>query len=656
MFNRTYETITRRLQLKPWFPSTTPDEKGPTQITCKGEQTTGPSPRFPYKKLSGTDIRLVKLLPGDNDDSIECLVDQIPLDSEPKYYALSYVWGDPSDTRKITLNGQPFDVTKNLYEALYQFRQLPELDYVKDYIWIDAICINQSDDDEKSREVPRMTEIYRCSIYTLIWLGPCGPPTGKSYLRKFLRKTLLHRDFGSKASHLENITKPTGPTAEDVLEELFKKWYYFMLEMPDEDLNDDEEALRRGFGNSLNALLKAVAEILTRPWFSRTWTIQEACMCKYSVAYIGRHCIPLGALEDLVKMLYRVYRPIMMPPGVRRIVAVSRIRNMHDSMHEQGNSEFNPVSMGTAEAFARLLVETQHKKCQNPRDQIYGILGLLEYLGKDIPAELMPDYKQPYEELYWRCTAYIIRHTGSLQLLGCTGNKVESGPSWVADFRYLLSINSHLKCKSSASLSPDDRTLSVHGFMIGTYEDYIGRSAEITISPQLEGIHDHLSSRLREIDKQIITPSAEMRDTTIEECLDGFFKTSRVLLDRWGIESCRGTFRQLCDVRDGNFSKLKKELDGSHYSQLYFINEEFKSAFMLLSDGSVARLLRQNIEVQPGDVVCLFKGAAQASVLRPCGGDYTFLTQCDIRTRPLVFEKYDESFWEGRELTEFRLV
>ncbi|KAI2782035.1 hypothetical protein F4815DRAFT_465076 [Daldinia loculata] len=83
--------------------------------------------------------------------------------------------------------------------------------------------------------------------------------------------------------------------------------------------------------------------------------------------------------------------------------------------------------MTTPEVFARLLVETRDKEPQDPRGHIYGILGLLEFLGKDIPAELMPDYNKPYEDLYWKCTAYVLGSTGDLRLLGCMANDVEIG-------------------------------------------------------------------------------------------------------------------------------------------------------------------------------------------------------------------------------------
>ena len=89
-------------------------------VNYEGEQRVDRTPAYPYRELTGTDIRLVRVLPGAENDVIRCHVDQAPLSSKPTYYALSYVWGDPGDLRTVMLDGQPFEVTKNLYEALDQ--------------------------------------------------------------------------------------------------------------------------------------------------------------------------------------------------------------------------------------------------------------------------------------------------------------------------------------------------------------------------------------------------------------------------------------------------------------------------------------------------------------------------------------------------------
>lgn len=83
------------------------------------------------------------------------------------YEALSYVWGDSSITRTILLEGREFQVTTNLYSAL---RRLRYPDYTR-IIWIDAICINQSNLEERSQQVLLMKNIYEGAEEVLMWMG-----------------------------------------------------------------------------------------------------------------------------------------------------------------------------------------------------------------------------------------------------------------------------------------------------------------------------------------------------------------------------------------------------------------------------------------------------------------------------------------------------
>lgn len=85
-----------------------------------------------------------------------------PLDSAPDFVALSYVWGDSHDTYRIRCQGQQLFVTRNLRDTLWRIKESiphnPEECYVKGidadtmYLWVDAVCINQVDVAEKTRQ------------------------------------------------------------------------------------------------------------------------------------------------------------------------------------------------------------------------------------------------------------------------------------------------------------------------------------------------------------------------------------------------------------------------------------------------------------------------------------------------------------------------
>lgn len=87
---------------------------------------------------------------------------------QPKYEALSYVWGSPNASLSIEVNGCQFFVTKNLEAALKQFRPHSSTPRI---LWIDAICISQSDMNERTPQVQQMDAVYRGAKNVLVWLG-----------------------------------------------------------------------------------------------------------------------------------------------------------------------------------------------------------------------------------------------------------------------------------------------------------------------------------------------------------------------------------------------------------------------------------------------------------------------------------------------------
>lgn len=86
------------------------------------------------------------------------------------YAALSYVWGDPKETSRIFINGRETEITKNLEVVLQELSGDPA--FVYGYkLWVDAICINQHDLDERGRQVRKMQKIYSNAWSVQAWLG-----------------------------------------------------------------------------------------------------------------------------------------------------------------------------------------------------------------------------------------------------------------------------------------------------------------------------------------------------------------------------------------------------------------------------------------------------------------------------------------------------
>jgi hypothetical protein len=123
-------------------------------------------------KLRDDAIRLLTIVPGSVDDLIWCALKthNVKGCQWPEYEALSYVWGtvDPEVVRPwIHCNGRKVEVQPNLLSALKAIRQ-PEKHRT---FWIDALCINQVDDEEKGFQVQLMREIYRKARGVTVFLG-----------------------------------------------------------------------------------------------------------------------------------------------------------------------------------------------------------------------------------------------------------------------------------------------------------------------------------------------------------------------------------------------------------------------------------------------------------------------------------------------------
>lgn len=125
------------------------------------------------------EIRLLKLHPPLYATSpIICTLVHARLSETPLYEALSYVWGTEKNTHSLTLNGESHCVGKNLFEALDALH-----DGKKQFLWVDALCINQSDPRERGHQVAQMGRIYSHASMVHVWLGPSVPQTALAFER-----------------------------------------------------------------------------------------------------------------------------------------------------------------------------------------------------------------------------------------------------------------------------------------------------------------------------------------------------------------------------------------------------------------------------------------------------------------------------------------
>jgi hypothetical protein len=137
-----------------------------------------------------------------------------------QYEALSYVWGEPVYSRSIRCSKGRIALTPNLEEALLHIR-FPDRRRV---IWADAICVNQSDLQERSQQVRLMGDIYRNAEKVLIWLGPdYAHVTARqtfNALRELIRPPHLTGDDQKIQHHMEEVAKSKWFTRLWVVQEL----------------------------------------------------------------------------------------------------------------------------------------------------------------------------------------------------------------------------------------------------------------------------------------------------------------------------------------------------------------------------------------------------------------------------------------------------
>lgn len=116
---------------------------------------------------SKTDTRLLTLCKGSGDDPIQCSLATVDLEQNPRYEALSYCWGPPDNPGQIYLAKRTREVRENLWWALWHLRR----GYEDRILWVDALCINQTNVAERNHQVGLMGRIYSQAFGVIVWLG-----------------------------------------------------------------------------------------------------------------------------------------------------------------------------------------------------------------------------------------------------------------------------------------------------------------------------------------------------------------------------------------------------------------------------------------------------------------------------------------------------
>lgn len=202
---------------------------------------------------------------------MSCNIFHTSLDAHPQYEALSYAWGNPDFSRTIYANSFLLPVSTHLHEALLRLRRPSE----KRTMWIDAICINQGDPSERSQQVGMMRSIFRSASNVVVWLGEES--------RTSNRAVAFFKEIGehgiSRGGEKFGINRAEGE--EHQIWERPVLYYDF-----------SQSPLWKYIDESRNEDWAAVDSLLARPWWSRTWTVQEVWSARSLTLQCGDVRIP----------------------------------------------------------------------------------------------------------------------------------------------------------------------------------------------------------------------------------------------------------------------------------------------------------------------------------------------------------------------------
>ncbi|KAI3325483.1 heterokaryon incompatibility protein-domain-containing protein [Xylariaceae sp. AK1471] len=240
---------------------------------------------FTYEPLQDNSFRLLKLHPADGLESVSCEILHYVLDQAPSYKALSYTWGCSSFVKyPVKVGPQVLLVQKNLFLALQELSQQNV-----GFLWVDAMCINQSSDSERSIQVARMKHIFAGAEEVIAWLGP-STEDGKRTIQFMSEVTMAAKEAGIFFSRNRAWNAESSWLSE-------KTAAFLGNGHPNLEIAQRTAPSFSSYGSDprYKADWSAVSQLHKRPYWTRVWIIQELVCAKKATLHWGG-IIPLEVL------------------------------------------------------------------------------------------------------------------------------------------------------------------------------------------------------------------------------------------------------------------------------------------------------------------------------------------------------------------------
>ena len=314
-------------------------------------------PVFKYRQLdlSRKDIRLLRLEKQDDEAAPVRLRLRHAVIEKTKYFALSYAWGDQAPIRDVVIHDEDgmeysFSIRQNLYDFFMAARKKIDCESTQawstDWIWVDQICINQADLQERNHQVSQMALLYSVAKATIVWPGPMPA---------------IVDDF-------EELSEPSSPWA--IVLANVGGWNNLS--------NIDKRLLRRLPSSSLQALQAS-------SYWNRLWIIQEIVLASSEIVFLTTESYNLWDIQCAIcKMIYA--------DEEQRNHHVIRAQAWFDRMGDLSILNFKihgqwwPVLENTM-TWAAVLAYSRNTQCSEPLDMVYSLIGLVH---EDV--RIFPDY------------------------------------------------------------------------------------------------------------------------------------------------------------------------------------------------------------------------------------------------------------------------
>jgi hypothetical protein len=562
------------------------------------------------------------------------------------FAALSYEWAAPEPKRTILVDDEPYDVNPNLFEALLQIRRAARASNQQSLrLWVDAICIDQTSIEERNAQVPRMRYIYSSASTVYCHLTPYSlshlyvPEAGTGQERDYEADMKLASLVIPEIANLSEDTRSNviGALEDSIDVSQAKVWYVLLL-------------------------------FLENSYWTRLWIIQEIVLASKQIMILAAGSQfdfdEIDQVADMVReglhtilgFLLRTferneYKPPAGLPNFKNI-ATQRLNRKLLSKDVTGYSN---VDLDLAS-----LLPVRSSRCTDPRDRIYGMLGLMSHAQA---ATVVIDYEKPVEEVYVDFMASLIGNTGSLFALSFfpfTSARNQVLPSWVPDLRDDSPFRGLTEFNVSSSLSELPRPKIVSGSHLVVSGLLLDRVDGLAATLLINGL-EHLQAS-REIAKVTMSDQFTHAYKDLEGLRIAFWSTLQCVLDQNMDEPMpltREEFTAMCEtsglarsiqkilqVNDGFLSsgysldslfaaqsdEPVQELDAGDVSDLNEIfgriTELYLNRRMACTKGG--RLGLVPADARKGDAIYALSGLDTLAVLRKHIDGWTFIGACYV--------------------------